>query len=84
MNSTRKKFMWGELEEEAIRALKESLTSPPILALSNFEMPLFVETDAFYTGVGAFLPEIKLDGKIHPVQFANKKMSPRREALFSL
>ncbi|XP_019054014.1 PREDICTED: uncharacterized protein LOC109114966 [Nelumbo nucifera] len=46
-------FEWDQKAEEAFQALKEAVTSPPTLALPNFELEFIVEADASGTGIGA-------------------------------
>ena len=48
-------FVWTELQEQAFSALKQALTSAPMLALPDFTKPFSVETDASGTGIGAVL-----------------------------
>ena len=44
-------------------ALKEKLTSPPVLAFPNFDVPFIVETDASSVAIGAALAQKKEDEK---------------------
>lgn len=71
---TKKNFAWGELVEEAFRALKEALTSPPFLAFTEFEGPSILELDASFMAVGAVLSPKQPDGRIDPFQYANRTM----------
>ena len=64
------KEMPSSLEE-----LKRKLTTPPLLALPDFDVPFVVETDASSVTVGAVLVQNKKDWKIHSVQYANRIMT---------
>jgi hypothetical protein len=48
-------FMWTHQIEDAFQALKQALTSAPVLALPNFKETFEIETDACDYGVGAVL-----------------------------
>ncbi|XP_072062044.1 uncharacterized protein [Arachis hypogaea] len=64
-------FAWDDGATIAFNKLKAAITSKPILALPNFELPFEVETDASETGVGAVLIQEK-----HLIAFFSKKLSP--------
>ena len=61
--------------QEAFEEVKKKLTSPPVLAFSDFEKSFVVETDASSVDVGAVLAQHKEDGKCHPVQYASRTMN---------
>lgn len=52
------------------------MTTPPVLALPNFQEQFAVETDAFNKGIGAVLMQ---NG--HPLAFISKAPSPRHQAM---
>ena len=60
---------------KAFQNLKQRVTSPPLLALPKFEEPLVVETDASSVAVGAVLDQKKEDKKVHPIQYASRRMT---------
>ncbi|XP_057755398.1 uncharacterized protein LOC130974540 [Arachis stenosperma] len=64
-------FFWNNDAEEAFLKLKKAITSKPVLALPNFELPFEVETDASGLGIGAILSQGK-----HPIAYFSKKLSP--------
>lgn len=69
-------FEWTKESEEAFEALKEALTTTPVLALPDFSKEFVVECDASGIGVGAVMSQ---DG--HPIAFLRKALAPRHQAL---
>ena len=45
-------FQWTEACEEAMKVLKDKLTTAPVLAYPSFDKPFTVETDACIEGLG--------------------------------
>ncbi|XP_053539534.1 uncharacterized protein LOC124628632 [Ictalurus punctatus] len=66
---------WTADAERAFQALKEALTSAPILRNPDFDLPFTVHTDASETGLGAVLSQT-FDGEEHPVLYISRKLSP--------
>jgi hypothetical protein len=48
-------FKWTKKCQEAFKALKEKLTTAPVLALPDVDKPFSVYCDACYTGLGCML-----------------------------
>ena len=69
-------FVWTELQEQAFSALKQALTSAPVLALPDFSKQFSVETDASGTGIGAVL----MQGG-HPLAYLSRALGPRSRGL---
>ena len=68
--------LWGEAQEKAYLALKQHLTSEPILKLPDITKPFILRTDASDYGLGAILLQ-KHDDVLFPICFASKKLSDR-------
>ena len=48
-------WRWGEEQRRDSSALKEYLTTPPVLAYADYTKPFILHTDASYDGLGAVL-----------------------------
>ena len=63
--------MWTEIQDQSFSALKQALTSAPVLAMPDFSKPFVIETDVSGTGVGVVLMQ-----QGHPLAFLSKSLSP--------
>ena len=68
-------FVWSCRCNEAFSALKERLTTAPVLAYPDFTRDFVLETDASIQGLGAVLGQHQNDQKVHPVAFASRALS---------
>ena len=60
---------WTSRQEEAFNALKDRVTSEPVLAHPELDKQFEVEVDASGFALGAVLLQKKEDGKKHPVAY---------------
>ena len=65
------KWDWSDMCASAFQEIKERMTTSPVLALPDMELPFEVVTDACQTGVGAVLLQ-----KGKPVAFAGRLLTP--------
>jgi hypothetical protein len=65
-------FAWSEAQQEAFDKLKIAMTTPPVLILPNFNLPLYLDTDASGKGLGAVLMQ---QGR--PIAFFSKALGPK-------
>ena len=63
------------LTPEAVRILKEKITSVPVLVFPDFNKPFLLETDASKEGLGAVLSQKQDNGRYHPVAFGSRTMT---------
>ena len=68
-------WRWDAAHSAAMEKLKETLSSPPLVALPNFDKDFILSTDASATGLGAVLSQVGEDGVEHPVYFASRTLN---------
>ena len=68
-------FHWTSECQLSFDRLKELLSSPPVLAYPNFDLPFTLHTDASGKGLGAVLEQEASDGQLHPVAYASRTLS---------
>lgn len=77
LNELRKKnvkFYWSKECDVAFKKLKESIASPPVLRMANFNEEFILQTDASRNAIAAVLMQ-KADGILQPVSYASRKLS---------
>ena len=57
---------------QAFASLKFKCMTAPVLAFTDFECPVLLETDASNKGLGAVLSQKQDDGKFHPLAYASR------------
>lgn len=67
---------WNDQATEAFQALKQAMSSTPVLVLPSFQLEFTVDTDASGFGVGAVLQQ---QGR--PIAFFSKALGVRHQAL---
>lgn len=68
------KFIWADIEEKCFQKTKQLLTSPPILALPDFDKQFVLTCDAFQTEIGAVL-QMEIDGNLLPLHYASRALT---------
>lgn len=74
-----KKFGWGEKEETSFRLLKTAIMSSPVLNVYNETLGLETHTDACDTAIAGIVEQRGVDGKLKPIGFYSKKLSPAEQ-----
>jgi hypothetical protein len=70
------RFVWTQNAQKAFETLREKFMTAPILAYFDPEKEAIVECDASDKAVGGTLSQRGSDGKLHPVAFYSKKLTP--------
>jgi hypothetical protein len=68
------KFEWTTAQENAFSAIKEEISSAGMLFALNYELPIYVRTDASKNGVGAVMYQIH-EGTVRNISFISKRFS---------
>ena len=69
-------FKWTSSCQTAFDQLRSKLVTAPVLAYPDFGRDFILETDASINGLGAVLSQTQEDGKVHPVAYASRALSP--------
>jgi hypothetical protein len=71
------RFIWGLPQEDFFMKLKELVTSAPVLALPNDNLPFRLEADSSGIATGVVLSQQQVDDNAwHPVAFLSKALNP--------
>ena len=65
---------WSQECSDAFAALKQRLTTTPVLAYADFKLPFILEIDASYQGLGAVLSQ-EQEGQRRPIAFASRGLN---------
>ena len=68
---------WTEKCQQSFDDLKGRLSTVPVLVYPNFQQRFIVETDASIQGLGSALSQRQEDGKLNPIAYASRALSPR-------
>ena len=69
-------FMWSKECQEGFDALKNALTTAPVLAYPDYTQPFILETDASLKGLGAVLSQKGKDGEVRVIAYASRSLWP--------
>ena len=73
------KFVWGEEEVQAWRALKSELVSDRVMAHPRVDRPYKLYTDASAHAVGAVLVQEDDEGVERPIMYLSKQLNPAQK-----
>ena len=68
-------IVWTQEHQKVLEILLDNLTSPPVFAFPDFELPFLLNTDASANGLGAVLYQLQ-QGKLRVVAFGSRSVSP--------
>lgn len=69
-------FLWTPSCQSSFDDLKKSFVTAPVLIHANPSMPYFIETDSSDYARGAVISQNGEDGKLHPIAFQSKSLTP--------
>ena len=67
------RFTWNEEDEAAFTAIKQALTSDPVLLFPRYDLPFILAVDGSKQGLGACLSQIQ-NGREGPVAYASRQL----------
>ena len=74
-------FEWMTKHQEAFDALKEALSTAPVLGYPNFSREFILEIDASLNGLGAIISQQGKDGQIHLIAYASCSLHPSERSM---
>ena len=74
------KWRWGDVERNALLALKSALSSTDVLTHYTPELPIKLDTDASSVGLGAVISHILPDGSEKPIAYASRTLNATERA----
>ena len=69
-------IVWTQEHQKVLEIVLNSLTSPPVLAFPDFELPFLLNTDASADGLGVFFLYQRQHRKLRVVAFGSRSLSP--------
>ena len=67
--------------QDAFDALKEVLSTTPVLGYPDFSREFVLETDASLNGLGTLLSQQGKDGKVHVIAYASHSLCPSERSM---
>ena len=74
-------FVWSKECQEGFDALKQALTTAPVLAYPDYSKPFILETDASLKGLGAVLSQKGNDREICVIAYASRSLRPSERSM---
>ena len=74
-------FEWMMKHQDSFDALKEALSTAPVLGYPDFSREFILETDASLNGLGTILSQQGKDGKIHVTAYASHSLCPSERSM---
>ena len=67
--------------QEAFDALKEALSTAPVLGYPDFSREFILEIDAFLNGLGTILSQLGKDGQICVIAYVSRSLRPSERSM---
>ena len=77
--SKQNQWVWGDQQKQAVAAIKEELSTTPVLALYSADRDTVISADASSYGLGAVLTQKQPDGEWRPVGYASRALTPTEQ-----
>ena len=74
-------FEWMMKHQETFDALKEALSTAPVLSYPNFSREFILEIEASLNGLGAVLSQQGKDGQIRVIAYASHSLCPSERSM---
>ena len=74
-------FEWTTKHQDAFDALKEALSTAPVLGYPDFSREFILEIDASLKGLGAVLSQQGKDGQIRVIAYASRSLHPSERSM---
>ena len=74
-------FKWMMKHQDTFDALKEALSTTPVLGYSDFSREFMLERDASLNGLGTILSQQGKDGKICVIVYASHSLLPSERSM---
>ena len=74
-------FEWMTKHQEVFDALKETLSTAPVLGYPDFYREFILEIDASLNGLGAILSQQGKDGQIHVIAYVSHSLHPSESSM---
>ena len=74
-------FEWTTKHQVVFDALKEALSTAPVLGYLDFSREFILEIDASLNGLGAILSQQGKDGQIHVIAYASHSLRPSERSM---
>lgn len=74
-------FVWSAACQTSFDQIKRELSKYPLLAFYNGKshLKLKISTDASNVGIGGVLHQVNSDGRLQPIQYLSRALSPREQ-----
>lgn len=69
-------IVWTSQHQDVLASLIETLLEPRVMAYPNFTQPFMLHVDASGEGLGAILYQKQEDGRLAPIAFASRTLTP--------
>ena len=74
-------FKWLTKHQDAFDAIKEALSTAPVLSYPDFSRKFILGIDDPLNGLGAILSQQGMDGQIHVVAYASCSLCPSERSM---